>query len=105
MPSWLSSADETLAELDRLFARETERKGSDLAQLAAVVRGIGVGTESEPPPPSAPRRTPSVSGDDPRSAPPGASYPLLPRRTTPGGPYGASIIDAVAASVRRGNEW
>ncbi len=102
---WLrSSADETLAELDRLRAREAERRATDLAKLATIAAGLGIGTEAEPDPPSAPRRTPPVDGSGPRSTPE-ASFPLLPRRTTHGGPYGASIIEAVAESVRRPTDW
>jgi len=96
------SCEETLAQLDALGAAERTRVSADLERLRSSVAGLGVGSEhfSEP---ATPGHRPVEFRDRPVS--PQVEYPLLPRRTTHGGPFGASIIERVAASVRDDSAW
>lgn len=103
--TWLppSSSDETIARLDSLFAHERSLKSEWLARLAATVSGLSSPVEEEPEPES-PSRTP-LAQETSRPAPAESGWVILPKRTTHGGPYGASIIDRVAASVRKDSDW
>jgi len=96
------SCEETLAQLDALQAAERSRNASDLGRLTALVGGLGTGTEIAP---ELGVPTPGSRPAEFRDRPETVAYPLLPQRTTHGGPFGASIIERVAASVRKGNEW
>jgi hypothetical protein len=105
MRSLSSSLEETLAQLDRLHAAETSRKANDLARLSDAVGRLGVGTQAEPDAPSAPHGAPGADMDRALRVAPEPETPLLPRRTTHGGPFGTSIIDRVAANVRKASDW
>lgn len=101
-PSSGSSIDEMFASLDALLSREKTRIAADLAALAVVAERITAGVAPEPEPEATRRAGPEFRD---RAPEPPAEYPILPRRTTHGGPFGASIIDRVAASVRRDSDW
>jgi len=96
------SCEETLAQLDALQAAERTRVSADLDRLRSSVAGLGVGSEHFPEP-ATPGPRPVEFRD--REVAQQVEYPLLPRRTTHGGPFGASIIDRVAASVAREDAW
>jgi hypothetical protein len=100
--SWDTSIEGMFAALDALHAAETTRKGADLGRLRVLVAGIGIGSAPEPDGPPPPR-APGEFRDSERPAP--VQYPLLPRRTTHGGPFGASVIDRVVANMRREDPW
>ena len=91
--------DETLAALDALFARERTQREAGHARLSELVAGLSVGVPHEPEPVAERRVAPTEFRDRPAPA------QMLPRRTTHGGPFGASIVERVAASVRKGDEW
>jgi hypothetical protein len=95
------SVDETLAALDALFARERTQREAGHAQLAALVAGLSAGVPNEPEPVAERRVAPTEFRDRPEPA----AYQMLPRRTTHGGPFGASIVERVAASIRKDDAW
>ena len=90
-----SSSSETLAQLDALLGREQARNEASLAGLSRLVAGLGTGVYD---PIVLDERARARSATSQEVAPP-VVYPLLPRRTTHGGPFGASVVDRVVARM------
>jgi len=94
--------EESYAALGDLLASERRRNEAGIASLTALVAGIGTGVTFDEPGSSARARDQYEAAPQ---RPPPVQYPILPTRTTHGGPFGASIIERVMASVTKGNEW
>lgn len=94
-----SPFEESYAELTELLGRERSRNEAGIAGLTELVRSLEIGVTFEEAGSSSRARVPAAEGE--RPAP--VQYPLLPRRTTHGGPFGASVIERVMAS--RESRW
>lgn len=88
-PSISSALDETLAQLDALHRRETDRRQTAAAGLAMAVARLGESSEpwrpEEAQQPSQPSRRERRLADEP------IPFVPLPERTTHGGPFGPKV--------------
>lgn len=104
---WSSSADETIASLDRLFQAESARRSDGRRALEAIVARLDAVSLAEPDEtPLAPREGSrdergrrSVVGPDP------APFVPLPRRTTHGGPFGPKVREKLTAEALSDGGW
>lgn len=103
---YLSSADETLAQLDRLFREENDRKSLWRQRLDALVANLGASSgpayqdpSSDPmgqPPEPAPRRV-ARQEEQP--------FVALPERTTHGGPFGPAVRQKLISEALAKRGW
>ncbi len=89
--------EESYAALTELLGREARRIDEQLAALTTLVGGIGAGVAGSDEPLARARVYEEEEAVRPA---PEVRYPVLPRRTTHGGPFGASIIEKVAAGMK-----
>jgi hypothetical protein len=107
---WLvisSDNDAIFASLDRLHAKEAERKAIWLAKLAHSVASLGLGSTPEPEESMAPRSGGGF-GDRPGMRPdpePATPFVPMPERTTHGGPFGAVAREAIIAAALAKDGW
>lgn len=102
-----SSADETLAQLDRLLSQNREREREVWRMLRDATDRLSeasapypdddsAGQPSPAPPP--PRRAGEVAAETP--------YVALPQRTTHGGSFGPAVRrKLIAEALAKGNVW
>lgn len=88
-----SSAEDTIAQLDALFAKDQARKAADLRRLEAARQGLDVlSVPSDPD--GGPMMARGGSGEAPAvrpSEPAPTPTVRLPQRTTHGGPFGPAV--------------
>ncbi len=100
--SIFSGADETSAQLERLFSANREQRSHRLSQLERIVAGLDRVTADEPEP-TAERRE---RHEDRRPvAPDPVPFVALPQRTTHGGPWGPKMREKLTAIALEKGGW
>jgi hypothetical protein len=105
-----SAADETVAELDRLNQKAQAQRAPSLRRLEAQVARLDVGPGTVDDEPSSPPPRSERDGDRPRvtaDRPDPVPFVPLPRRNTPGGPWGPAMVEKLTsiALEKQSRRW